>query len=151
MIYCLHLSWAHKHQALLFNRGLIRKCYLSVKEAVTSPPACEGLRESIFSIVLHHHPLRAKCGCSKRAHGECCVVLISPVVSAGSQWTIWFHLSVIKKKKQALSQECSVSHLCGASSLSFNNLTRILVGLSAQEGSCKPERLPEQEASFQCG
>lgn len=41
-------------------------------------------------------------------------------------------------------------HLHRTSSLLFNNLTHILVELSPQEGSCKPERLPVQEASFHC-
>lgn len=36
------------------------------------------------------------------------------------------------------------------SSLLLNNLTHISVGLSPQEGSCKPARLPAQEVPFHC-
>lgn len=43
---------------------------------------------------------------------------------------------------------CGGTAALRASSLLLNNLTHISVGLSPQEGSCKPARLPAQEVPF---
>lgn len=60
----------------------------------------------------------------------------------------WVRFSV---KEKGFASGVQLFHLRGTSSLLFNNLTHILVGLSPQEGSYKPERLPVQEASSHCG
>lgn len=69
LIYYLQRFPTQQHQTLYFNRGLIRACYLSLKELVTSPLACKRLddtaggEEKKRSIVQHDHPLAVLISC----------------------------------------------------------------------------------------